>query len=155
MPRPRNALGRPDTPVVPANWEAGHAPVASKTFTAECRVNAGDANTAEPVWDPAVKSPVRPPAPVLYEGGCRVQVMNQRTAIKLLGDQAARHMTYLVSIERGAEIPSGAVIEMTASSDSLLEPGHQLTVADVMRGTLTFQRDLVCVDDLTPSTDEE
>jgi len=149
MPRPQHHRGSGRLPVIPTDWETTHQPVATATMTATCRILPGDANTAPPVWDDALGSPVRPAQPALYEGPCRVQAMNQRVAIQRLGDTAARHMTYLVTIARGTQIPGGAIVEIATSSDPLLPAGHQLTVGEVTRGTLTFERDLMCVDDLS------
>lgn len=155
MPRPRHHLGSGRLPVIPPDYEATHAPVVEGTMTGTCRITYGDANPAAPVWDPALGSPIRPAQPALYEGPCRVQAMNQRVAIQRLGDIAARHMTYLVTIVRGTQIPAGAIVEIATSSDPLLPAGHQLTVGEVTRGTLTFERDLMCVDDLTQPIDTE
>jgi len=154
MPRPQNALGRPGTRVIPTNWGAAHAPVVDGTFTAKCRIWPGEANAAPAVWDEEAGSPVRPDPEHIYEGGCRIQVVNQRLALKLIGDQAAKHMTYLVVIERDTKVPTGAVVEITESTDSLLPPGHRLSVGDVIRGSTTFERDLICVDDLTQTGQE-
>lgn len=87
----------------------------------------------------------------LYVGGCRIQALRAQDRTASLGGQEQRTSGYLVAIDYAAvDIPILATVEVTASSDlTLIEPGRRLIVRDIDRGTVRFERDLYCVDDLT------
>jgi len=148
MPRPRRAQGRPGTPVIPADWETSHAPVVSKTMTTPCVIR--NAQPGTPAFDVALGHSVRPAGFVLYTGNSRVQVLNAQDAGARIGEQDQQTAAYLVVIDReAANIPLGATIEFPTATDPTLLGNRRLVVRKTARGSLRFERDLYCVDDMT------
>ena len=145
MPRQTRAFGRPGTPVIPTNWERDHAPVVAKTLTAKCKIWA-------PASTPSIKADLSydPPAGAtpLYDGACRIQVLNNVAMDRLFGDEYQSQTGYLVVIDREEDdVARGGVVEVYRCSDpTLLEDGRRLVVAKVDRGSLRFERDLYCTD---------
>lgn len=144
--RPRQAQGRPGTPLFVDGWEGAHAVVVGKAATAEIIV-----------WAPADGSPsVNPDLSygtatddALYTGHARVQVLNIGDSSKVFGEEYQTRAGYLVVIDREADssIDRGAVVEITSCTDPSLEAeGRRLVVARVDRGSLRWERDLYCVD---------
>lgn len=143
MPRPRHALGRPRTEVIPHDWETTHAPVVAKTFTAKCRIkNPAGAPT---IGDDLDYTPVDATAPV-YDDWCRVQKITSDT-MPTVGDQVLARSRYLVVLNRDATgVAVGATVDVYESNDPDLN-GQVLTVAEPVDGSLRFERDLFCVSD--------
>lgn len=150
MPRPTRSQGRPDTKVIPTIWETSHAPVVSKTMTGTCVITAQRTTDVDPIMNADLTYTVPTPAAALYQGSCRVQALKANDNKAVTGEQDQRIATYLVSIERDAAfIPVGAVVKFTASSDETLDSPRRFVVKGADRGTLRFERDLYCVDDMT------
>lgn len=133
----------PNTRVIPVGWEAWHEPVAIGSLTGEIQVfrpdfvgvrDAGTGRTdfAEPE--------------LIYEGPARVQKRDIGEAnIRLAADKVVSISPYLVVV--------GKACPMVLVRDRILiitDPGDPdavgvvLDVADVARGTLTFERDISC-----------
>lgn len=148
MPRPRQAHGRPGTKVIPTSWEAEHAKVAGRTVTAKVKV-----------WPRAVAPEINddlsydagPDLEPVYDGGARIQVISggRDAATQLVGDEAIAKVVYLVVIDREAEpILRGYVVQVIESNDPTLQGDRRLAVERIDRGSLRFERDLYCVDEL-------
>jgi len=152
MPRPRRAHGRPGTAVIPPAWEADHAVVAAKTFTATVKI--WPRATAPDIKDDLSYDDAGSPSPV-YVGGARIQVLSggRDAANQMIGDQAVSSVAYLVAIDReAAPIRRGYVVEVVTSNDATLQDGRRLAVERVDRGSLRFERDLYCTDQLEEAT---
>lgn len=149
MPRPTRGYGRPGTPVIPADWEQSHAPVARKTFTAAIKIyGPPTAGTAAVNTDLTYEPPAA--ATVLYEGPARIQVLNAQQSATEVGQQSQTTAGYLVAIDRETTgIPVGAAVQIVTSNDPDLAGAVRLYVAHGDRGSLRFERDLYCVDDLS------
>lgn len=153
MPLPRRSYGRPGTPIIPADWETSHAVPAGKFRTADCTIYG--LSTGEPVYDPALGYSVVPEPPVLYTGTARVQVLSAQESSARMGGQNLQAATYLVAIDYAAgEIPLGALVAFTNITDPTLATGRRLTVAKIDRGSLRWERDLYCIDDMSQIVEE-
>jgi hypothetical protein len=136
-------MPRPGSRVIPAGWEARHRPVAEGTFTATITFRRPSGAAA---FDPATGTGTRP-ATVIYSGPCRIQELpREHTTIA-----AAERITwrrYRVSLTIQA---TGLRLDDVGTVDTATDPslvGRGLRVIDVERGSLTFQRDLTCTDNL-------
>lgn len=145
MPRP-GSPGRPGTAVIPPAWEQHHQPVAEGTFTAQCRLRDPAADVEGPFDPDTGTRPVTKAAPY-YDGPCRVQQMHTPRRGETAEQQTAEH-DYLVQVPKTVTgVREKHRIEIYGSNDAALN-GRELHVADVMRGSLTWSRDLVCLDNL-------
>lgn len=148
MPRASRSQGRPGTTVVPPNWETDHATVVAKTLTAVVEIRPR-ASMPATINDDLSYTPAASPAPA-YSGRARIQVLNGEESVKVLGEQVRATVAYLVVIDRSAgPIERGHMVKVLAASDpTLLEPGRRLVVERLDRGSLRWERDLYCIDEL-------
>lgn len=134
--------------VIPPGWAERHRPTANGTMTGVCDIGTTATGPA-PYPVPGGWTGLTPLASNLP---CRVQALTSATDA-WTGSQPTNSRTYLVTvpIDGLPDIPageSGAIVVVTSSSDPHLA-GRRLRVRDVQHGTLMFERDLVCVDNLT------
>jgi len=145
MPRPVGAQGRPGTAVIPAGWENQHRPVAEKTMTGACTVrHPGGTKTFDAATGLTTTTPLIP----YYIGVCRVQALAVGDNRVAVAEQQVSSAGYLITIP--ADVTEAAVddqVTITDSNDGSLT-GKTLTVTTVQRGSLRFERDLICLDDL-------
>jgi len=146
MPRPTRHQGRPGTTVIPADWSASHAVVAAKTFTAPVEVFDPAAGT-EPALQADFTYSAGAVAAPIFTGSARIQVMNGQAA-DILGEQQVLTALYLVVVDRAADIPVGSRVLVGDGVDPLLD-GRHLIVRKAAGGSLRWERDLWCVDDMT------
>lgn len=144
-------VGLPNHQVIPPGWQDLHRPVAESTMTGICKVHGPD---APPVWPAVEPSPGHTYA---SDAPCRVQALVSATEAEAVTQQVTTRR-YLVTLPL-SRVPALAVTDkgpwVTLTG---YKPGHEgdphlvgrrLKVVDVQRGTLVWERDLVCVDDLT------
>jgi len=150
MPRPTRSQGRAGTRVIPKNWERDHAPVAAKTMTGVCSIYpAPEANTQQPVMAADLSWTVPDVTPLYADVACRVQHHTGTTNPQDQGGQGVMTSEYLVTLPYGlVGIGVRSVVVFTGGSDPDLLATPALYVRDPMVGTLRFERDLICVDDL-------
>lgn len=154
MPRPLNALGRPGTRVIPSDWSDSHRPVAEKTMTGSCEIRR-PGGTSGSYNSTTMTKTVTPHAPH-YAGFCRLQIRPTFTQDTASAEQPATTHSYLVTIpwnaaSDGTELEVDDLVTMTAVDDngdpSLVD--RELVVRGITRGTLTWERDLLCEENLT------
>lgn len=149
--RPVRPQGRPGTRVIPVEWEADHAVVAEKTLTGVCSIYPppGEGG-AEPVMAADLSWTV-PDVDPLYAGvACRVQHHTSMTNPQDQAGQGVMVSEYLVVVPSMVEgVGVRAVIVFTTGSDPDLLATPALYVRDPLMGTLRFERDFICVDDLS------
>lgn len=138
----------PGTRVIHTDWSDHHQPTAEGGMTGLCSL-----------YDPH-QGPAPFPLPEGWDGlqviatdkPCRVQVLNNsKNAVS--AEQPVGTRQYLVGlpIDDLPPITAGegsTVIKVTACKDPGLI-GRVLRVIDIQHGTEMFQRDLICVDNLT------
>lgn len=136
-------MPRPGSRVIPSGWEARHRPVAEGTHTATITFRRP---AAAPVFDPATGTTTRPTVTV-YTGPCRIQELPREHVVT---DPAQRITIrrYMVSVPIAAtNLRVDDVGTVDTANDASL-PGRPLRVTDVLRGSLTFERNLTCIDNL-------
>ena len=138
---------RPGLHVIPPGWEAHHKPVADGTRTAEVEVWTGPSGP-EWVWDPDTKDEVRDHGTLITAGTARIQRL-QTESETTAGEQDVTTRRYLVTLDReiGPGLTDRSHIHVTTSGDPLLN-GRWLAVLDIQGGSLRWERDLICEDNL-------
>ena len=146
-------VGLPNMHVIPPGWQDAHRPTAVATMTGICRIE--DTAAAGP---PVFGAPVGEALPLLAQDlPCRIQQVRGE-ANREQAEQSVDTRRYLVSLPLDlvpdfAVTDAGPVLRVTG-----YKPGHEgdpflvgraLRVTNVQRGTLVWERDLSCVDDLT------
>lgn len=139
----------PSSRVIPTGWSGHHRGVARGGMTATCRLE--QAGTGEGAWNENTQS-TDPPAPTTsWSGPCRVQAQPTQAQDAESAGQQVTTRTYLVAVPLHAVLPEAGVnggrVVVTACEDPTLLD-RPLRIADITRGSLLWERDLVCVDDL-------
>lgn len=134
----------PGSRVIPAGWEAYHRPVLETTRTATITFRRF---SGPPVHDPETGSTSRPTV-VVFSGTCRIQdhVTNAAGAFVAGAERITVH-AYQVSLPVEADLELDDVGTVDASNDPTLT-GRELRVIDIQRGSLLFERDVICTDNL-------
>lgn len=142
--RPQRAMGRPGTPVIPAGWETSHGTVAAATMTATVNLRKpGGTKT----WNTTTRrTEYTGASPYATAQPARIQAQTVRTVRsgqEEVAEETLQIAGYLVAIALDQEPAAGDLVDVTASSDPLLT-GRTLRIHDVVRGSLRFERDLLC-----------
>lgn len=126
--------------IIPDRWEAHHRPVAEAGMTAT--VESWSGSDQDWIWDDAAQAEIRDYGTLLWAGVARVQ---ERVGggDESAGDQQLTLHSYMVSIPHDA--PVGGWVRVIESTDPLLD---WLKVVDVLKGSIRWQRDLMCTDHL-------
>ena len=125
-------------PLIPEGWEAHHQPVTNAAMTAQVELWSG----ADPEWSHGPDGEVRDLGTRVWHGRARVQQLN-RADLDQAGAQQVTTHTYLVSLP--ASVETGAWVKVTESKDPLL---GLMKVVDTLKGSLRWERDLLCTDNL-------
>lgn len=150
MPRPQQALGRAGTPVIPPGWQQAHGAVVAKTWTVGCEIRHPGGTKTGPL-DPTTGSyPVTANTPH-FSGNARVQALSLQDTARLVADQEITTAGYLVAVDLSADAVKVddvvTIVTVPADADQTLVD-RSLTVKSVVRGSLAWERDLVCIDNL-------
>lgn len=130
--------------VIPDGWEARHRPVLETTWTATITFRR---YTGASTHDPVTGSTSRD-STVVYAGPCRIQHHETTSAGSTIA--AAEKVTthdYQVSGPVGMDLQRDDFGTVDTANDPTLA-GRQLIVTDIQRGSLLFQRDVMCTDNL-------
>ena len=149
------AQGRPGTEVIPAGWSADHRPVVKGTFTATVAIR--HPGGTQGAFDPETGTYPNTPHPAHYGAGAtepnaRIQVQPIFSGERDTAGQLVSVAGYLVVVDRDTSTATavGDICKVTAVDDngdpSLVN--RELTVSGVARGSLAWERDLTCLDDL-------
>lgn len=136
-------MSRPGSRVIPAGWEEHHRPVLATTRTATITFRR---ISGPPVHDPATGSTDQPRA-VVFSGPCRIQEHQLNVHSTVAGAELITTHTYHVSLSVEADLRQNDIGTVDASDDPTFV-GRELRVNDIQRGSLLFQRDVICIDDL-------
>lgn len=135
--------------VIPVGWEAHHRPVAEGTMTAKCRITR--ASTSNGTWNDATNQYDPPAREVVYETlACRVQELSL-PQVQETGQQRVSSRDYRVSLPITAlAVLVDDVLEVLGGDDTLDASlvDRPLVITDIQRGSLTWQRDVICIDNL-------
>lgn len=141
----------PNTRVIPEGWSAHHRPVAEGGMTATVQVRHPGGTPGE--FDPVTGTRPNVPHAPHHTGQARIQVAPVFGGGEAVaGGQEITTVAYLVAIELDGsdECKVDDLVKVTAVDDNG-DPalvGRTLTVTGVARGSLAWERDLVCTDDL-------
>lgn len=147
MPLPGRG-GLPAQRMIPPRWETHHRPAAEQAMTATCTITRHTAVGA--TFDETTGRSIYPAAATVYTGVCRVQRQAQQEYARDVGDRQVVIRGYTVSIPTSAdEVRIGDQVTVT-DPDSIDEGdqhllGQPLWVHDIRYGSLTWQRDFVCL----------
>lgn len=142
---------RPGLTVIPPGWEQHHKPVADGTRTATVELWTGPlAGDPEWIWDRAERREVRNHGTRLHPDStitARVQRLREEDGTSA-GQQDVTTRRYLVALDRDLadELTVTARVRVV-DCDPYLD-GHYLSVLDIQGGSLRFERDLLCLDNL-------
>lgn len=135
---------RPNTPVIHPRWEEHHRPVADGTHTATITFKRP---SGPPVFDDTTGTTTQPTATV-FSGPCRIQELGRGDQITIAAGQRITDRRYQVSLSiTASDLQLDDIGTVDTANDPSL-PGRPLRVIDVQRGSLTFERNLICIDDL-------
>lgn len=126
--------------VIPDGWEDHHRPVTEAAMTATVELWSG----ADPewVWDDQAQQEVRDLGDLLWTGPARIQQRND-TDLGVAGGQQVTTHRYLVTLPH--DVGTGTWVQVVESGDPLL---GLLRVVDTQKGSLRWERDLLCTDHL-------
>lgn len=127
-----------NTRVIPAGWAEHHRPTATGTRTAEGTIHR---ITAGP--PPYPKPPGWTAEEQIYSGLFRVQQHN-REGGGIPGEQPTQERTYLITAS--TDIPE---LQAGERGDVIRVVGREFRVRQVMFGSLLWEMDLLCTDNLT------
>jgi hypothetical protein len=100
------------------------------------------------VFDAATGLTTTTPLIPFYSGVCRVQALAVGDNRADVAGQQVSSAGYLITVPWSVdEAEVDDLVTVTASGDGSLT-GRTLTVTTVQRGSLRFERDLICLDDL-------
>lgn len=145
-----NYRPRPGLAVIPPEWEQHHKLTVDGTRTATVEIWSGPADGQEWVYDPVTKTSVRNHGTLLAGGTARIQrILTEDT--QPAGEQDLTTRRYLVTLDRNisGDLTILSRVKVIASGDPLID-GRYLSVLDIQSGSLRFERDLICLDNLTP-----
>lgn len=139
----------PTTRLIPAGWQTHHRPVAEGGMT--CQVTVTRAGTGEGTYDEATGHTTPAADTAVASCAARIQARAASDRVSRIGDQDVTFRGYLVQVPIDAgDIHVSDQLEVTTvgPDDDPQLLGTVLRVVDVMYGSLTWARDLVCEDDL-------
>lgn len=145
-------VGLTNHAVIPPGWEAHHRPIPVSAMTGVCVIRGADVPGEYPDFDTTV-------GPVLADGvPCRVQELKREGRTPTVGAYAdTRQYQVTIPLEdwpTGVEVTDhGPLVTVTgyqaghAGDPDLI--GRRLLIINMQRGTLSWERVLTCVDDLS------
>lgn len=142
----------PGTKVIPDGWSDHHRPTAAGTMTATCNLRIPGGTDKQ--FDTGTgKTTVTPHPPYLVGAKCRIQALKigEKGVDQRVAEQQITTAPYLVAVDwstaAGVEPRVDHLVDVVTAEDPTLV-GHTLTVRSVVRGSLVWERDLTCTDDL-------
>lgn len=157
MPLPRQSVGMPGTEVIPTKWSEAPRLIIEGTLSVEAGLchPGGEKGPLDPVTG---TYPVTPNE-AYWAGQCRIQVAPVfGGGAKDAAGEPVTEVAYLIVISLDAtdeddDIRINDLLDLgdvDFNGDTTLT-GRTLTVHSIARGSLAWERDLVCVDHLTPA----
>jgi hypothetical protein len=143
--RAQRAYGRPGTRVIPAGWGASHAAVIEGRLSAV--VDLTDPATATKTWDEELKRTVLAATPYAADVPAAIQVIFTGYSNNSGEDAAEERLQvagYRITVPHGQAVTPGHEVTVTACDGDSTLTGRTFSVAEVLRGSERFQRDLMC-----------
>lgn len=147
MQRHHNGSGR--RVAIPVDWSAHHRPVLAGTRTATVTLRRPGGTPG--AFDPVTGSYPSTPFAAYLETEARIQVLPSNDQVRLAGEQEYSTLGYQVTLDHEATgVQLDDLVTVTAVDDNgdtdLV--GRELTVESIERGSLHWERVLVCTDNL-------
>lgn len=143
--------GLPNTRVVHPRWQSHHHPVTESAMGAECTITRPATGT--PTFNEATATTVYPTSADIYEGECRITRAQAQATVTVTADRPLMAAEYLVAIPASANLVHiGDVVTVIACDGDPDLVGLVLVVTNARRGSLTWQRDLICELQPPPTT---
>lgn len=147
MQRHHNGSGR--RVAIPADWSAHHRLVLAGTRTATVALRRPGGTPG--AFDPNTGTYPSTPFPAYYTGAARVQVLPAAEQDQLAGEQQVSTLGYAVTLDHevlGVQIDDLCTIADVDDNGDTELVGRGLTVEAVQRGSLHWERRLLCSDNL-------
>lgn len=146
MPRPTQAMGRPGTPVIPADWARSHSRVIDRATEYASSVRIGPAGGAQE-WDEGLGRTVTAPASSVYAGRASLMPVSDSARALTVVEDPVKQRVYDVTLpyDAGTGIEDDMVITVDATDPDPTLAGRTLRVHAVERGSRRFSRILLAV----------
>lgn len=146
MPRPRQAMGRPGTPVIPADWAESHSRIVARAVATASKVKIGPPGGASH-WDEGLGRTVTDPATAVYDGTAELMAVSDTARALTVVEDPVKQRVYDVTLPYvvGAGITPEMVITVAAGDPDPTLAGRTLRVHAVERGSRRFSRVLLAV----------
>lgn len=147
MPLPRQAMGRPGAPVVPANWGANHAQVIDRaTDDSGSLVRIGPPG-GQVAWNEGRGRSETGIAPPVYVGAATLMLVSDTARALTVVEDPIKSRVYDVTLPYAASalITVGHVVQVDAADPDPMLAGKSLTVSAIERGSRRFSRILLAV----------
>lgn len=147
MLRHHNGSGR--RVAIPEDWSAHHRPILTGTHTATVTLRRPGGTAGS--FDPITGSRPVTPFTAYYTGAARVQVLSPTEQESLAGEQEVSTLRYSVTLDHevtGVQLDDLLrITEVDDNGDTTLV-GRDLAVESIERGSLHWERRLLCSDNL-------
>lgn len=145
----RHHTGSGRRPAIPADWSTHHRPVLSgtRTATVTLRRPGGTPGT----FDPEAGTRPTTPFEAYYTGEARVQVLPASEQDHLTGGQEVSTLGYAVTLDHevtGVQLEDLCTVTAIDDNGDPELIGRDLVVEAIQRGSLHWERRLLCTDDL-------
>ncbi len=148
MTRPSTGLVGTRANVVPGDWEAHHIPTVDRTRQIDAMLYSGPSYGEDRyVYDPETDSEQLNTGTLLWEGMIRLQRMERGGGGQESGGQTVTTGDYLGVLPDPIPVVTVGMY-VAILGPSALEQGTILRVADVIKGSLRWERDLVLTENL-------
>lgn len=142
MPRPRRSHGRPGTEVIPARWATDHQPVAEKTMVGAKATfrKPGTQQSWSAEQEQMIAVPKTPYAAGLR---CRAQALPTQARDVVAAEDTETVAAYLITVTADLNPLEGDLVQLDVCDDPALD-GLRLEIQQVVRGSILWERDLMC-----------
>lgn len=145
----RHHTGSGRLQVIPTDWSEHHRGVleTTRTATVQIRQPGGTAGT----FDPATGTRTVTPNTAYYTGLARIQVLGSAEQVREVAEQQVSSMAYAVTLDHslvGVQLDDLVRVLVVDDNGDAELVGRDLTVHAIERGSLHWERRLLCSDDL-------
>jgi len=146
MPRPRQAQGRPDTPVVPAGWAGAHSKVIDRATATASAVQIGPPGGTSS-WNDGLGRTITQPASPVYVGAAELMLVSDTARALTVVEDPIKSRVYDVTLPYAASalVAVDHVITVDPADPDPMLAGRTLTVLAIERGSRRFSRVLLAV----------
>lgn len=147
MLRHHNGSGR--RVAIPEDWSDHHRPVLAGTHTATVTLRRPGGTPG--AFNPTTGTYPSTPFTAYYTGAARVQILNPAEQERLAGEQEVSTLRYSVTLDHevtGVQLDDLCRVTVVDDNGDTELVGRDLVVESIERGSLHWERRLVCTDNL-------